>query len=777
MSIVDRIASAAGFTREGSAGYEVEKSVSPPGPMVGDSLIYQSLRQMLGYNTKVTQPYRQSVWVFASVSKIATNISRVPLKFYRKDEGSKDGKIEVTEGPIVDLFKNPNIYNSGTQLIESTMSYLGIRGEAFWILENDNNIAKLPTEIWSFHPLRFDPVYEKKTNILLGWKYRGTSEVYFGMNEIVQFKYFNPDDDIRGMAPLDAAQASINQDYYASQYNEAFFKEGAITSGFIVSKNQLNDVQYRRLREQFDDRHKGAQKAHRIGILEGDTDFKENKMSQKDMDFVKSKEVTKKEIFAAYGTNDVVLGGYSDIKSFEGIKTAHKAFWEETLVPKITYVQATINKMLLTIEGGRVWCEFDLGTVGALQEDLSEKVEVAKEFIEMGFTLNAVNERLQLGFESVPWGDVAWMSNSKVPVGSAEGYIPPDDGKDGNGDEKDEKGKKSDDKKKEDKEDGKKSVDDFGFGAIEDLVKTSMEETKLLERTMDIYNAKGAKLKVAAGKDDHVLLTKAVEDLVWKNYLSKQIPIEKKFKKKVERFFFEQKNAVLKRLYENFSKGIHDIVVRGTADDLLNSQEEIAKLSKYFQPLYTVSLETGAEMIFEEIGAGTFAFEPLNNDVLGYIEARLTKIPPAIVNTVKEGLRKTLTSGISKGETVHELAERVKEIYKMASTRATTIARTESGSSISRGRQNEMKKQGVKRHRWLTAQDEEVRPTSPSGKADHRSLDGSIANVGDKFRYVSGSKSGTFSKLAYPGDMTAPAGEVINCRCMTLAIVEEDEDD
>lgn len=759
--IVDRIASAAGFTREG--GNEVVgKSVSPPGSMVGDSLIYQSLRNMLNRGSSVTDPYSQSVWVYASVSKIATNISRVPLKFYRKDEGSKDGKVEVTEGPIVDLFKAPNPHMSSSQLIESTMSYLGISGEAFWILENENNVTKLPTEMWSFHPRRFEPVYDRKSNILLGWKYNGTNTVYFGLNEVVQFKYFNPNNDIRGMSPITAAMTSVNQDYYAGQYNEAFFKEGAVTSGFIVSKQPLNDIQYRRLREQFDDRHKGAQKAHRIGILEGETDFKENKMTQKDMDFIKSKEVTKKEIFAAYGTNDVVLGGYTDIKSYEGIKTAHKAFWEETLVPKINYVQTMINGMLSTIEGGRVWAEFDLGTVGALQEDLSDKANVAKEFIEMGFPLNAVNERLQLGFERVDWGDVAWMASSKVPVGSSEGYVAPSDDDDSKDD--DEAKAKEDEKEKKDE---KKSVDEFGFGAIEKSVKEAIDEEKLLERTMEIYTEDDVKLKVASKKREHVLLTKAVAELAWENYLLYQIPIEKKFKKKIERFFFEQKNAVLKQLYATFSKGIYDIVVKGTADDLLDEAEEVAKLRKFFKPLYSLSLETGAGAVFEEVGTGSFSFEPLSNDVLGYMEARLTKIPPSIVNTVKDGLRKTLTSGISKGESVHELAERVKQVYKVATTRATTIARTESASSISRGRQNEMKKHGIKRHRWLTAQDGEVRTT-------HGDLDGSVAVVGEKFQYVKGPGAGSFSKLAYPGDMSAPAGEVINCRCLTLAVIEED---
>ena len=51
--------------------------------------------------------------------------------------------------------------------------------------------------------------------------------MHFGLHEIIHIKYFNPYDDYRGISPLTSAQTSIDQEYFANQYNKAFFKEGA----------------------------------------------------------------------------------------------------------------------------------------------------------------------------------------------------------------------------------------------------------------------------------------------------------------------------------------------------------------------------------------------------------------------------------------------------------------------------------------------------------------------------------------------------------------------
>lgn len=57
---------------------------------------------------------------------------------------------------------------------------------------------------------------------------------------------------------------------------------------------------------------------------------------------------------------------------------------------------------------------------------------------------------------------------------------------------------------------------------------------------------------------------------------------------------------------------------------------------------------------------------------------------------------------------------------------------------------------------WISERDEDVRES-------HQELDGQIRAIGEDFK----------SNLRYPGDDRAPAEEVINCRCVLLAIVPD----
>jgi hypothetical protein len=80
------------------------------------------------------------------------------------------------------------------------------------------------------------------------------------------------------------------------------------------------------------------------------------------------------------------------------------------------------------------------------------------------------------------------------------------------------------------------------------------------------------------------------------------------------------------------------------------------------------------------------------------------------------------------------------------------------------GRYQNMINHGIKEHEWFTAMDGEVRDS-------HRWLHGSTISIGLKFKYVRGPMVGLGSPLRFPTDMSAPAIEVINCRCITLPVI------
>ena len=713
----------------------IVKQKGAVGPLRDDLTIYRSLRNLFSSQGEVVKPYSQSVWVYATIKSIAMNISRTPFVAYQGKYGEAEEK-EVIEWPEeYKVFSRPNPFMSMEMLIEAVSTYLDLRGEAFLILEGRNNVSEMPKEIWTFDPLRFDPIFVDKGKTLIGWKYVGLEDVPFALHEIVHIKYFNPYDDYRGISPLIAGQMAVDQEYFANQYNKAFFKEGAPTGGFIEVEEGLTEAQYNRLLLQFEDRHKGASKAHRIGILEGGGKFVEARITQKDMDFLESKKMNRTEIFATFKANPVAMGIYEEVKSYEGVKEARKSFWQECIIPRQELIVNTLWWSLFSkIGSGQIWGEFDRSAIEALQEDFDKKLAAAERMANMGWPINAINKKLGLGMEDVPWGDVTWKPIGMMPVSSPEGTTFPVE----------------------------LPNEELSFDKLKKEIKelnTNLQIKTSFPATVEIQPKIILPVKFTLIK--RPTQNKSVEaEVHWKIFLTKQIPLEKTFHSKVKRFLFEQRSRVLEKLHSSMTKDL--------SDEIFNEDSEVKAMQKLIKPLYELSLKDGAEMAAEQVGNASFVFNPLDKDFLGYMEMRVAKIPSGMVTTIKDQLREAITEGITLGETVNELAERVKGIYNVASSRALTIARTESASSINAGRFIQLEKEGVKKHEWVTALDEAVRDS-------HKALEGSVAEIGEEFEFRGKGGFSGGSGLRYPGDMNAEPGEVINCRCTTVAVIKTEE--
>lgn len=614
------------------------------GPLADDSRIYRSMNSILtsSDNMEVTDPYQKSVWVFAAINAIAQNISRVP--FYIYEEKKKDIKTVVSEGALYDLFMNPNPYMISSTLIFATIIFMELYGEAFWVLEGRKNVTEIPTEIWCVTPSRFEPLYDKERRFRGYWEYTARDvKITFAPHEILHIKYFNPYNDIRGLSGIEASRVGVEQDYFASKYNKQFFKDGVSLSGIVEAPDFLTDEQYNRLKMQFEERHGGYGNAHKVGIVEGGAEFKETKaMSQRDMEFSVLKNTIRGEILAAFKANEVVLGNYENIQSYEGIANAHQSFWKETLLPKMIYVEDFLwAKFFSNLFGGKYWGSFDTSVIEALREDFKSKVEMAEILNKMGYPINMINKRLDMGFEDVKWGNTWFVKMGTVPVEYAMENPVPEPAKP-SGDEDDEPGNPPD---KPDDEDGEEPMEPD-------------EGEKQLE------------------------LSKR-DDSLWANFISREVPVEQMFKSKLKRFLYEQRKKVLANVYNN-------------KEDILNVDEEVKLLEHMFQNLYYVASQTGKELLKEELLIDEVEYK----EVEDFIFDRLKFSSKTVVNTIYNSLLKLLDE--NKDKSVKVKADKVRTLYNKTDNRIVTIARTESSSIINGVRFMLMQKNGVKYHKWVS---------------------------------------------------------------------------
>ncbi len=178
------------------------------------------------------------------------------------------------------------------------------------------------------------------------------------------------------------------------------------------------------------------------------------------------------------------------------------------------------------------------------------------------------------------------------------------------------------------------------------------------------------------------------------------------------------------------------------------------------------ALNTAAEQLVEELRAqgvkdlpDVFKMPP--DAVIKFLDQRENLIKGAS-EQVHDEVMNTVQQGLDAGDTTDELADRVKGKFDdMTTARAKMIATTETGAAYGVARHDGLKQAGIQKKKWLTAEDDRVR-------AAHEDADGQVRDIDEPFD-VGG------EQLQYPCDEAGSPENVINCRCVSIAAMPDDD--
>jgi phage portal protein BeeE len=207
-------------------------------------------------------------------------------------------------------------------------------------------------------------------------------------------------------------------------------------------------------------------------------------------------------------------------------------------------------------------------------------------------------------------------------------------------------------------------------------------------------------------------------------------------------------------------KGVAKRVELDDIDQVL-AQLQPERLSASTRPVWDSELEVWAAQVADDLGVAV-GFDLLNPVVVRHLEQLGERIA-GITDTTRETLRGTLIDGVRAGEGVDRLAARVRETMEGAGpARSRLIARTEVLTSSNFGTTHVHRLSGVVAEReWVTTLDGNQRET-------HDELDGQRTGINDEFTSSSGDTAD------HPGGFST-VEENANCRCTTIAVVEDVE--
>ena len=224
------------------------------------------------------------------------------LKYYIK---KKDVDIEEIEShPFLDLMKQVNDQRNEFDLKNETELFLELTGNSYWYLVPSNMRGAdgryLPASIWVLPANRVKIVPSKKT-FIDHFELRQSgfgNPTRYEPEEIVHFRFPNPNDILYGMGPLQGAANAVDVNQYIKDYEIGLFKNQARPDFvFKMEKNvRVSDPDRERFKTMWQDTYGGTKSSGKVGVLPGGMDLEQIGWSPKDLSFLIGRGMTMNEI-------------------------------------------------------------------------------------------------------------------------------------------------------------------------------------------------------------------------------------------------------------------------------------------------------------------------------------------------------------------------------------------------------------------------------------------------------------------------------------------------
>jgi HK97 family phage portal protein len=320
----------------------------PERKATGSLLAYSHLGQPIwtprDYGALAREGFARNAIAYRCVRMVAEAAASVPLVL-SDPEGATH--------PLAAIFARPNPEQSGLELLEAFYGHLQIAGNGWLELVA---LEGVPREICALRPDRVR-IIAGTSGWPAGWEHDGNGvkrrmwrDEASGRSPVCHLKLFNPNDDLYGQSPLEAAAIAVDIHNAGGAWNKALIDNAARPSGALVYRGtqgneRLSEDQFERLKAELTQAHTGAANAGRPLLLEGGLEWTPMSLTPAEMDFVEARRAAARDIALAFGVPPMLLGIPGDA-TYANYKEANLAFWRQTILPLVTKTAATISHWL-----------------------------------------------------------------------------------------------------------------------------------------------------------------------------------------------------------------------------------------------------------------------------------------------------------------------------------------------------------------------------------------------------------------------------------------------
>ena len=286
-------------------------------------------------------------WAYACAQRNAFSVAKCELKLYNKVK--REGKFvldEIDEHPFLDLMNTVNPFFNKFELWTLTVIFLELTGNNYWWVVPDQ--LGVPREIWNL-PSNWMKVIPSKTEFIVGYICQppGVAQpIPFQESEIIHFKDPSPFDMYYGTGKMLAAQYGIDLNNELKTHGISFLMNNAQPSGALITQDSLNEVQFQRLKNQWNREHRGSANAGKMAILEAGLKYQQIGQGLGELKFEGLAKTVRDEILAVFGVPASKLGLVEDVNRANADANDY-TYQKETIVPRLMLIEQKLNEKFL----------------------------------------------------------------------------------------------------------------------------------------------------------------------------------------------------------------------------------------------------------------------------------------------------------------------------------------------------------------------------------------------------------------------------------------------
>lgn len=373
--------------------------------------IYNWLGESIVWNPEnddsyITEGYRKNATIYALINLITKAATTIPFQVYEKTNENdykrykamtsgafdasiiqkakilqKRSLIELEDTELHELLERPNPAQSYNSFITELIAFgkltgnryiYGIGPETGPKVNKYTELYVMPSQIMEIVSGGImQPVSKYKI------EYNGTFEI--PASEICHIKDFNPYYDgtgshLYGQSPLRAGLRSLTTNNEAVQTGVKYLQNQTARGLLMSDDGDINEVQAQQLKDKFKKQFQGSNNAGEVIITPKKLSWVNFGLNAADVSLIEQYNASIKDLCNIYNV-PVQLLNNTDSASYNNMKEAKKALYQNAVIPELLKIKDELNRWLSPKYGNKLCIEFDFSVIPELQEETDKVVD------------------------------------------------------------------------------------------------------------------------------------------------------------------------------------------------------------------------------------------------------------------------------------------------------------------------------------------------------------------------------------------------------------------